>query len=65
MGDASVVSTLAKDPVYKALIAMNLTQVLDGLEGFTIRTQEEAQAMMDAVRNELKKVHSFHLHFDL
>ncbi|KAI8317090.1 Secondary metabolism regulator LAE1 [Colletotrichum sp. SAR11_240] len=39
-----------KDPFYKALGAMNLTQVLDGLEGFTMRvfcgvlgqTQEEA-----------------------
>ncbi|KAJ3961172.1 hypothetical protein N0V92_002146 [Colletotrichum tropicale] len=62
-----------KDPFYKALGAMNLTKVLDGLEGFTMRvfcgilgqTQEEAQAMMAAVRNELKKLHSFHSQFDL
>ncbi|KAI8170314.1 Secondary metabolism regulator LAE1 [Colletotrichum sp. SAR 10_70] len=61
-----------KDPFYKALGAMNLTQVLDGLEGFTMRvfcgvlgqTQEEAQVMMAAVRNELKKLHSFHSQFD-
>ncbi|KAF5500763.1 Secondary metabolism regulator LAE1 [Colletotrichum siamense] len=61
-----------KDPFYKALGTMNLTQVLDGLEGFTIRvfcgvlgqTQEEAQVMMAAVRNELKKLHSFHSQFD-
>ncbi|KAJ0344996.1 hypothetical protein COL26b_009578 [Colletotrichum chrysophilum] len=62
-----------KDPFYKDLGAMNLTQVLDGLAGFTMRvfcgvlgqTQEEAQVMMAAVRNELKKLHSFHSQFDL
>ncbi|KAF5499741.1 putative methyltransferase tdiE [Colletotrichum fructicola] len=62
-----------RDPFYKALGAMNLKQVLDGLEGFTMRvfcgvlgqTQEEVQVMMAAVRNELKKLHSFHSQFDL
>ncbi|KAF4883314.1 putative methyltransferase tdiE [Colletotrichum fructicola] len=61
-----------RDPFYKALGAMNLKQVLDGLEGFTMRvfcgvlgqTQEEVQVMMAAVRNELKKLHSFHSQFD-
>ncbi|KAF4838532.1 hypothetical protein CGCTS75_v000309 [Colletotrichum tropicale] len=28
------------------------------------QTQEEAQVMMAAVRNELKKLHSFHSQFD-
>lgn len=62
-----------KDFFYKALGVMNLTQVLDSLEGFTMRvfcgvlgqTQEEAQVAMAAVRNELKKLHSCHSQFDL
>ncbi|KAK2751253.1 umta methyltransferase family protein [Colletotrichum kahawae] len=62
-----------KDEWYSDLGAMNLTQLLNGLEGFSMRvfcgilgqTQTEAQALLDAVRKELRTRHLFHAQLDL
>ncbi|TEA19688.1 putative methyltransferase tdiE [Colletotrichum sidae] len=62
-----------KEQFYKDLGAMNLSQFLEGLEGFTMRiycgilgyTQTEAQVLLALVRKELKTLHSFHSQFDL
>ncbi|KAI8296449.1 Secondary metabolism regulator LAE1 [Colletotrichum sp. SAR 10_98] len=62
-----------KDKWYSDLGAMNLTQLLDGLEGFSMRvfcgilgqTQTEAQVLLAAVRKELKTRHLFHAQLDL
>ncbi|KAF3807765.1 N-methyltransferase tcpN [Colletotrichum gloeosporioides] len=61
-----------KDRWYSDLGAMNLTQLLDGLEGFSMRvfcgilgqTQTEAQVLLAAVRKELKSRHLFHAQLD-
>ncbi|EQB44153.1 hypothetical protein CGLO_17127 [Colletotrichum gloeosporioides Cg-14] len=61
-----------KDRRYSDLGAMNLTQLLDGLEGFSMRvfcgilgqTQTEAQVLLAAVRKELKTRHLFHAQLD-
>ncbi|KAF6831274.1 methyltransferase [Colletotrichum plurivorum] len=62
----------AKDPYYQELGLMNLAQILEGLDGFTMRifcgvlgwTKTEAEVLLVEVRNELKKLHTFHAQFD-
>ncbi|KAF5501407.1 Secondary metabolism regulator LAE1 [Colletotrichum siamense] len=61
-----------KDQWYRDLGAMNLTQLLNGLEGFSMRvfcgilgqTESEVQALLDAVRKELRTRHLFHAQLD-
>ncbi|KAJ0159576.1 hypothetical protein CTA2_9451 [Colletotrichum tanaceti] len=63
----------AKDPHHRDVGWMNLSQVLQGLEGFSMRvftgvldwTAEEVQVQLAQVRNELKKFHEFHAQFDI
>ncbi|KAF4870333.1 Secondary metabolism regulator LAE1 [Colletotrichum siamense] len=62
-----------KDKWFSDLGAMNLTQLLNGLEGFSLRvfcgilgqTESEVQALLDAVREELRTRHLFHAQLDL
>ncbi|KAF6804185.1 methyltransferase [Colletotrichum sojae] len=62
----------AKDPYYQEIGLMNLAQTLEGLDGFTMRifcgvlgwTKTEAEVLLVEVRNELKKLHTFHAQFD-
>ena len=62
-----------KNQWYRDLGAMNLTQLLNGLEGFSMRvfcgilgqTESEVQALLDAVRKELRTRHLFHAQLDL
>ncbi|CCF40818.1 methyltransferase [Colletotrichum higginsianum] len=57
-----------KNQYHKDLGWMNLSQLLQGLEGFTMRvftgvldwTEEEVQVQLAQVRNELKNFHMFH-----
>ncbi|OHE94360.1 methyltransferase domain-containing protein [Colletotrichum orchidophilum] len=59
----------AKDPYYKEIGMMNLIQMLDGLEAFSLRTfcgvhgwtREEVLVLLSQVRKELK-TGSFHAH---
>lgn len=63
----------AKDPYYQEVGLMNLAQILEGLEGFTMRvycdmlgwTQTEAEVLLAEVRKELKKLHTFHAQLDV
>ncbi|KAK2012135.1 TAM domain methyltransferase [Colletotrichum eremochloae] len=60
-----------KDPHYKELGMINLMQLLDGLEAFTLKpfcgvlgwTTEEAQVMLSRVRKEVKSG-TFHAHMN-
>ncbi|TID06960.1 putative methyltransferase tdiE [Colletotrichum higginsianum] len=62
-----------KNQYHKDLGWMNLSQLLQGLEGFTMRvftgvldwTEEEVQVQLAQVRNELKNFHMFHSQFDI
>ncbi|KAF6807959.1 methyltransferase [Colletotrichum musicola] len=62
----------AKDPYYQEIGLMNLAQTLEGLDGFTMRifcgvlgwTKTEAEVLLVEVRNELKRLHTFHAQFD-
>ncbi|EXF86457.1 methyltransferase [Colletotrichum fioriniae PJ7] len=62
-----------KDPHYRELGLINLIQILEGLEGFSMRTfcgvlgwtRVQAEVMLAQVRNELKAVHAFHAQFDI
>ncbi|UQC76467.1 methyltransferase [Colletotrichum lupini] len=62
-----------KDPHYRELGLINLIQILEGLEGFSMRTfcgvlgwsKVQAEVMLAQVRNELKAVHMFHAQFDM
>ncbi|KAK1671414.1 methyltransferase [Colletotrichum godetiae] len=62
-----------KDPYYRELGLINLMQILEGLEGFSMRTfcgvlgwtKVQAEIMLAQVRNELKAVHMFHAQFDI
>lgn len=61
----------AKDPHYKEIGMLNLMQLLDGLEAFTLKpfcgvlgwTTEEAQVLLADVRRELKSG-AFHAHLN-
>ncbi|GKT87812.1 hypothetical protein Ct61P_05662 [Colletotrichum tofieldiae] len=61
----------AKDPNYKGLGMLNLIQTLDSLETFAMRpfcgvlgwTTEEAQVLLDKVRQEIK-YGDFHVHLN-
>ncbi|TEA10582.1 Secondary metabolism regulator laeA [Colletotrichum sidae] len=63
----------AKDEFHKDVGWMNLKQVLQGLEGFTMRiftgvlgwSREEVEVQLIDVRKELKAVHTFHALFDV
>ncbi|KXH27634.1 methyltransferase [Colletotrichum salicis] len=62
-----------KDPHYRELGLVNLTQILEGLDGFSMRafcgvlgwTKVEAEVLLAQVRKELKGVHTFHAQFDI
>ncbi|KAK1514991.1 methyltransferase [Colletotrichum costaricense] len=62
-----------KDPHYRELGLVNLTQILEGLDGFSMRvfcgvlgwTKVEAEVLLAQVRKELKAVHTFHAQFDI
>ncbi|KAJ0319121.1 hypothetical protein COL5a_010335 [Colletotrichum fioriniae] len=62
-----------KDPHYRELGLVNLTQILEGLDGFSMRafcgvlgwTKVEAEVLLAQVRKELKAVHTFHAQFDM
>ncbi|GKT45274.1 putative methyltransferase tdiE [Colletotrichum spaethianum] len=63
----------AKEQHHKDVGWMNLSQVLQGLEGFTMRvftgvldwTPEEVTVQLAQVRKELKNFHTFHAQFDI
>ncbi|KAK6222972.1 methyltransferase [Colletotrichum tabaci] len=62
-----------KDRHHQELGWINLSQVLQGLEGFSMRvltgvldwTAEEVQVLLAQVRKELKNFHEFHSQFDV
>ncbi|OHE95153.1 methyltransferase [Colletotrichum orchidophilum] len=62
-----------KDPHYRELGLGNLAQILEGLDGFSMRvicgllgwTKVEAEVLLAEVRKELKTVHKFHAQFDI
>lgn len=63
----------AKDQRYRELGLMNLAQILEGLEAFTMRTfcgvlgwtRTEAEVLLAEVRKELKTTHTFHAQYDV